>query len=218
MDLKTLRRIVRNPRTEPSVLEEALQINRTEFQAYAVYAALAVHPRATDSVREALLPQLFWRDLAMVIASPHVPDRVRNSAIPILRKRMDRATFGEWKAFARMCPPRLVGWVLKLADPEVFRCLLDNPRLSSDGLVQIIHAPDMTPAMSVEIGNHDRWRNLRKVRLALVYGARTDLTTALLAMKGLLKQDLEEIRKTETLRPLIRRTAEELLRRTSSTK
>jgi len=213
VELKEMRRLVLNPSTPGPVLEEIYELNRKEKHAHAVWVALSLHPRCPESLRELIFPHLFWRDLLKVMDCPAVVERAKQKALRLLRQRMERAAAGEWKALARVCPPKLFSWVMKQDQPGLFSVLLDNPRMTESALVQLIHSPAMQADFSIMIANHRLWQNRRSVRTALVYCKKTDLTTALISLKQMTKPELAAIEKTLSLHPLIRHSASALLSR-----
>ncbi len=211
MELKEMRRMVLNPSTPEPILEEIYELNRKEKHAHAIWVALSLHPRCSETLRELIFPHLFWRDLLKVVDCPAVTERTKQKALRLLKQRMEKAAVGEWKALARVCPPKLFSWVMKQNQPELFSVLLDNSRMTENALVQLIHSPAMQAEFSIMIADHRLWQNRRSVRIALIYCKKTDLTTALISLKKVTKPELMAIEKTLSLHPLIRRTASALL-------
>ena len=207
-----MRRLVLNPATPAALLEEIFEKNRQETHAHAIWAGLSVHPKIPEQLREWVFPHLFWRDLLKVLDTPAVPERAKNTAIQLMKRRMERAATGEWKAFARTCPPKLFSWVMKQDQEGLFPVLLENPRITEPVLVRLIHSPEMKAEYSVQILDSQLWRNRRSVRKALVFSKKSDLTTALVSMKGMTRSELEEVAATFSLRPLILMSAKALIR------
>lgn len=212
MELKEMRRLVLNPATSASILEEIFEQNRQETHAHAVWVGLSIHPRFPEAIRQLVFPHLFWRDLLKVLDSPCVPERAKQKAIQLLQRRMERATAGEWKAFARACSPKLFPWVMKQDMPGLFSVLLENPRMTESALVRLIHSPAMKPELSVQIVDSRIWRSRRSVRKAIVYGKNSDLTSALVSLKGMTRPELKEVVRTFSLHPLILMSAKALIR------
>lgn len=211
-----MRREVLNRTTTPQRLEEIYQLNRSRFHAHGIMVAIALHPRSPAALRESAIPGLFWRDLLKMIASPDVPERTRSQVVPILRKRVERISTGEWYTFAYLCPPRLFEWVLKRSDPRLLARLLENPRMTAEALMKLIHGPGMTPEMAVAIERSDKWFPRKAVRKSLIYCSRGNLTTSLSALRGLTRTELREVAAAGSLHPLIRKTAEAEIRRYES--
>lgn len=211
LKLSQLRRELLNRKTTPERLEELHQLNREQFRAHGISVGLALHPRSPSALREAVLPELFWRDLIKLIGSPDVPDRTRSAALPILRKRTERISLGEWQSLAAICPPRLFDWVLKRGDERIFTALLQNPRMTRDTLMKLVHGAAMSPSFAVAIERTPRWFTDQGIRKSLIYCAKGNLSTALSALRGLTRTDLSEIARTGSLHPLIQRTASVLL-------
>jgi len=211
VELREMRKLALNPATPTAILEEIFETNRQETHAHAIWVSLGIHPRTPESLREAVFPYLFWRDLLKVVDCPAVPERAKQKAMQLLQRRIERATSGEWKAFARACSPKLFSWVMKQDQPGLFAVLLENPRMTETALVRLIHSPAMKAEFSVQIVDNRLWQNRRLVRKALVYSKASDLTTALVSLKGLTKSELEDVAKTLSLRPLIRLSAKGIL-------
>lgn len=118
---------------------------------------------------------------------------------------------GEWRSLASICPPRLFDWVLKRGDERIFAALLQNPRMTRDTLMKLVHGPAMSPAFAVAVERNRRWFTDQGIRKCLIYCARGNLSTALSALRGLTRTDLSEIGRTPSLHPLVQRTASVLL-------
>lgn len=207
-----MRRLVLNPATSTTILEEIFEKNKKEIHAHGIWIGLAIHPRTPEELREAVFPHLFWRDLLKVLNCPAVPERAKRKAAQLLQRRMERAAIGEWKAFARTCTPKLFPWVMKQDKPELFGILLENPRMTEAVLVRLIHSPEMKPEYSVQIVDNRVWKNRRSIRKALIYSKKTDLTTALISLKDMTKPELKEVVGTFTLHPLILMSAKALIK------
>jgi len=197
--------------TTATKLEHIFELNKKEYQAHGILVALATHPRTPPHLRESILPHLFWRDLVKVMTTPQVPQRSRNACLPILRKRLDRAQMGEWRAFAGMCPPRLFNWILKRKNASLYEPLLNNPRMTEAGLMRLIHSSDASPDFSRAVQRHKKWRPRRAIQKSLIFCRNGDLSTSLSALRFMPRQDLQEIVNTGTLHRLVRLTAEKLL-------
>ncbi|NOY22168.1 MAG: hypothetical protein GXO70_01485 [Acidobacteria bacterium] len=210
--MKEMRRLVLNPSTSASILEEIFEKNRQETHAHAIWVGLSIHPRFPDTLRETIFPHLFWRDLLKVLDCPAVPERAKQKVMQLLQRRMERVAAGEWKAFARACSPKLFPWVMKQDQDGLFAVLLENPRMTETALVRLIHSPAMKPEFSVQIVDNRVWRKRRSVRKALVYSKKSDLTSALVSLKGMTKSELKEVEGTYTLHPLILMSARALIR------
>jgi len=194
-------------------LEEIYRLNRDQYHAHVVYVGIALHPRSPAYLREMVLPHLFWRDLLKVVGSPDVPQRMRAGALPVLRKRMERASLGEWRTFASLCPPRLFEWVLQRSDPELYAILLRNPRMTQERLMKLIHGQQMTRDLAVAIERNPRWFVRKPIRKSLIYCKKGNLSTALSALTGLTRTELDEIAASHSVHPLVRRTASKEIRK-----
>jgi hypothetical protein len=176
-----------------------------------VVAQVVLHPRCPRGLSLRLLPQLFWRQLADVAATPHVPAAVRVRAEASLQDQLRDLRLGERVALARVATPPLLQRLLAEGEPKVLQALLHNPRLKEDDLLAALRKADVSLALVEAVVSSSRWSGRYFVRLALAMQPRTPLGVAMLQLSSLVKRDLRRVVETRGLRPLVQVAAERLL-------
>ncbi|HEY5908097.1 MAG TPA: hypothetical protein VIZ31_08630 [Vicinamibacteria bacterium] len=181
-----------------------------------VVAQVVLNPRTPRGLSLRLLPQLFWRQLAEVAVTPHVPAAVRVKAEGSLKDQLRNLRLGERVALARIATPALIQALLEEAEPKVLAPLLDNPRLREEDLLAALRRPEAPAALIQAVAGSTRWSLRYFVRLELVLQARTPLPIAMLQLSSLVKRDLRRVAEARGLRPLVQVAAERLLGRDES--
>lgn len=173
---------------------------------------VVLHARCPRGLSLRLLPQLFWRQLAQVAATPHVPAAVRMKAEGSIKDQLRDLRLGERVALARIATPPVIQSLLAESEPKVLGALLDNPRMREADLLQALRRPDPRPALFEAVVASSRWAETYFVRLELVLQPRTPLPIAMLQLSSLVKRDLRRVAEGRGLRPLVQKAAERLLR------
>ena len=176
-----------------------------------VVAQVVLHPRSPRGLSLRLLPRLFWRQLADVAATPHVPAAVRVRAEASLQEQLRDLRLGERIALARVATPPLIQRLLGEGEAKVLEALLVNPRLREDNLLVALRRAEVTLALIGAIAASSRWSERYFVRLALVLQPKTPLGVAMLQLSSLVKGDLRRVALARGLRPLVQVAAERLL-------
>ena len=153
-------------------------------------AQVVLHARCPRGLSLRLLPQLFWKQLADVAATPHVPAAVRVKAEGSLKDQLRDLRLGEKVALARIATPPLIQALLAESEPKVLGALLDNPRMREADLLQALRRPDVSPSLIAAVADSPRWAEKYFVRLELVLQPRTPLPIAMLQLSSLVKRDL----------------------------
>lgn len=174
-------------------------------------AQVVLHARCPRGLSLRLLPQLYWKQLADVAATPHVPAAVRVKAEGSLKDLLRDLRLGEKVALARIATPPLIQALLAESAPKVLGGLLDNPRMREADLLQALRRPDVSPSLIAAVADSPRWAEKYFVRLELVLQPRTPLPIAMLQLSSLVKRDLVRVKEARGLRPLIQVAAERLL-------
>ena len=177
----------------------------------AVVAQVVLHPRSPRGLSLRLLPQLYWRQLADVARTPHVPAAVRVRAEASLQDQLRDLRLGEKVALARVATPPLIQRLLVEGDPKVLQALLQNPRLKEDDLLVSLRQADVSMALVDAVVASSRWGERYFVRLELALQPKTPLGVAMLQLSSLVKRDLERVARARGLRPLVQVAAERLL-------
>lgn len=98
-------------------------------------------------------------------------------------------------------------------NPAVVRNLLENPRVTERDVVRIAAMRPTTAAVLNEVHRHPRWIGAYRVKKALVFNPYSPADIALALLVHLLRQDLYEAARTETLHTTVRDAARDLLAR-----
>ena len=176
-----------------------------------VVAQVVLHPRSPRGLSLRLLPQLFWRQLADVARTPHVPAAVRVRAESSLQDQLRDLRLGERVALARVATPPLIQRMLVEGEAKVLPALLLNPRLREDDLLVALRKADVPLGLVLAVFASARWSERYFVRLALVLQPKTPLPVAMLQLSSLVKRDLRRVLEAGGLRPLVQVAAGRLL-------
>ncbi|MCK6526067.1 hypothetical protein L6R50_00385 [Myxococcota bacterium] len=98
-------------------------------------------------------------------------------------------------------------------NPAVVRNLLENPRVTERDVVRIAAMRPTTSAVLNEVHRHPRWIGAYRVKKALVFNPYSPADIALSLLVHLLRQDLYQAARAETLHASVRDAARDLLAR-----
>jgi hypothetical protein len=172
-----------------------------------VLGKLVLNPNAPRALSLRLLPSLYWRDLADVAASPHVPGAVRVRSEAILKEMLPDLRLGERVTLAKIATPPVLRLMLADPGPKVARAALINPRLREEDLLLALRQPAVPRALIEAAVSSPRWSECYGVRLALALQPQTPLPLALLQLSSLTRRDLLRVAETPGLRPLVQAAA-----------
>jgi hypothetical protein len=178
-----------------------------------ILARVVLHPRAPRALSLRLVQALFWRDLADVAATPHVPAAVRVRAEGSLKEMLRDMRLGDRVTLAKVATPALLPLLLVDTDRKVTEGALINHRLREEDLVAALRTAEVPLALLDSVAASKHWSEVYGVRLALVLQPRTPLPVALLQISSLVKRDLVRVAETSGLRPLLREAAQAVLER-----
>jgi hypothetical protein len=181
-----------------------------------ILARVVLHPRAPRALSLRLVSSLFWRDLADVAATPHVPAAVRVRAEAALKELLDDMRLGDRVTLAKVATPALLPRLLVDGDRKVTEAALINPRLREEDVLHALRLPDVPLALLDAVVASPKWAEVYGVRLALVLQPRTPLSIALLQISSLVKRDLVRVSGATGLRPLLQASARAVLERQSA--
>lgn len=198
-------------RALPVAFLEVVGTTRPWCDRLAAVALVVLHAKCPRGLSLRLLPQLFWKQLADVAATPHVPAAVRVKAEGSLKDQLRDLRLGERVALARIATPPVIQALLAESAPKVLGALLDNPRMREADLIQALRRPDASPSLISAVAASSRWAKAYFVRLELVLQPRTPLPVAMLQLSSLVKRDLVRVKEASGLRPLVQAAAERLL-------
>ncbi len=140
-----------------------------------------------------LIATLPWTSLLALAQNPRSAPMVRRHAEKKLLGHLPIMTLGEKVALARRVHRPLLPTLLAHADGTVLSALLDNPRLTENDVLVMLHTVRAPATFYRELARHRRWGLTYGVRRALVECDRTPLPIALAALVQLRKGDLVEI-------------------------
>jgi hypothetical protein len=196
----------------PFAVLEAVAASPPWSERPVVLGAIVRNPRTRRSLAMRLLPNLYWRDVAEVAASPPLHGALRVRAEAILAEKLEEMRLGERVALARVATPRVLRLLLKDPDPKVLEACLPNPRLTEEELLMAIRLDSVPVGLLESAAASYRWGENYAVRLALVLQTRTPLPVALAQITSLLKSDLLRVSETSGLTPLVQAAALRVLR------
>ena len=203
--------LLRNRRATAEVLRQVHEGRRFR-RSPQVQAALVCHPRTPRALAMNLVPYLNWRDLAQVGNHALAPAPVRRSALRYLGQRFDEMALGEQTHLARTAGRAVLSEIIRRASAEVVHALLHNPHLTEDDLVALC-SQHATPPDILEMVARDRgWIRRYRVRQALVHHESAPLAVVLGLLTGLLSTELEELARRPDRPPVVRLTAQRILR------
>ncbi len=178
-----------------------------------VLARVVLNPRAPRVLSQQLVAALYWRDLAEVAATPRIVAAVRARAESLLRDGLADMRLGDRVTLARLATPALLPQLLADGERQVAEAALLNARLREEDLTTALRREDVRPALVEAVAASQRWRSSYAVQLALVLQPRTKLAFALPRVLALVPRDLRRVAFDETLPPLVRAAALEVLER-----
>ena len=122
-------------------------------------------------------------------------------------------TLGERKALARRPDRAMFDKLLSDPHPDVIFRLLANPRLTEDDVVRIAARRPTEAAVLVQVASTPRWVRSRRVRMALVCNPSCPEHIAARLTSLFLRSELEEVRNSPGVSPLVRQLCIEHLAR-----
>jgi hypothetical protein len=196
----------------PHITQELLQSIHERFsKSYRIQFGIANCPKTPYPLAMRLIQTLFWNDLVKISENFRLFPPLRRTAENYLRDKISGLTVGEKKTLARTAPRSLIGQLKTETEPAVFECLLQNPRLIEEDLLQVLHH-ELTPGAILEkIAANRQWTARYPVRLALARSAKIPLRIRLSLLSKLHKSDLEHLAKDDQNPDLVRMAAERIL-------
>ena len=106
---------------------------------------IAQHPKAPAHLRARLLGRLPWRALAAIAHDASAHPQARAQSVERLLQSWPMLSLGERRSLALAAPPPLWRLAWKSPDHGVIERLLQNPRVSLEGLLRLVQAPLSAP-------------------------------------------------------------------------
>jgi hypothetical protein len=176
-----------------------------------ILTAVITSPRAEKGLCLRLIPQLPWRSLATVAATPWLLSVLRLRAEARLVELLLELKLGERIALARLATRALLTRLIEDPDARVVEASLLNPRLTTDELLVAVGRDTASRQLLESCAASTRWRDVYALRLGLVLQPRTPLALALGQISSLTRRDLLRVTRAAALAPLVRRAAEHVL-------
>lgn len=210
LELREAMQILHNPYVTSELIEE-LAINRRLLTSYEMRRTIARHPRTAETSALRFVPGLYWRDLMELGLDVRVRPRVRRAADKYLLQRLPGLAAGEKIALARRAGTTILAQLRQDPDERVIAALLENPRLTEEGILPLAADHGARPQALDQVGAHERWRMRSRVRIALSLNPQTPLRVQQTILPGLRRHDLEQVLATPDLSSVVHRWAEQLL-------
>ena len=191
----------------PVAFLEALASTSPWSERPRVLGGICLNPKAPRALAQRLLPGLYWRDLAVAVASPRVDGGVRARAEALLKERLPELRLGEKITLARLATAGVLRPLLQEPDPRILEAALQNPRLSESALSGMVQSGEASRPLLEAVAAAPRWRASYAVRLALVLQPRTPMGIALAQLTSLEGHDLRQIAAHPGLRPIVQAAA-----------
>jgi hypothetical protein len=203
-------------RAVPAAFLEEVASARPWSERPRVLARVVLSPRAPKALSLRLVSGLYWRDLAEVASTPHLPAAARSRAESLLRDGLGEMRLGDRITLARLATPALLPALLADSEQQVVESALLNPRLREEDLVVALRREDVKVVLVEATASSSRWAANYAVRLTLVLQPRTPLPVALQQISSLVPRDLRRVAGEGGLRPLLRAAAQEVLARANT--
>lgn len=200
--------LLRNHRATPAMLKRiAGAAGWTGTRA--VRKALVRHPQVTPALAAALLPALYWKDLAETCSVPGVPAPVRHAAESLLRLRVRELTLGERVALARLASRGLIPELAADHEAPVLTALLSNPLLLEAEAKALAARPGPRTFLA-DFAGHPRWERNATVMTVLAGNAATPISVALGLVARLDRRFRHRLSRNDKVPRIVRVAAERL--------
>ena len=203
-------------RALPEAAIRSIARDRRWMRVYAVKLGVARHPRASHGLARTLLGGLHWRDLAALLADPHVTAPVRLDAERLLAAQVGELTLGENVALARKAGPAVIAALREHRDVAVVRALLGNPRFGERDALAIAESRNATPQALAALAAHREWSTRPAVRAALLANVGTPIPAALKLVEKIAALELTWVAENIDMPRIVRVAAERRMERQQS--
>jgi hypothetical protein len=159
---------------------------------HAVRRALAAHARTPRAEALALIPTLFWRDLAWISSEARVPPQVRRAADREILRRLPGLALSEKTEIASLAGRGVVAALRTETEPALLHAILRN-RFTTEADVVSIAVRSRDGALLEEIGADAAWGRRIGVRAALALNPATPLSQLRLLLPEIPLEDLRTL-------------------------
>ena len=129
----------------PARIRELLG-DRDARRLHVVRRVLAAHPKTPRADALALVPTLFWRDLAWISSEARAHPAIRRAADQEILRRLPGLAMSERRAIAGLAGRGVIGALRRELDASVLRALLEN-RLTVEADVVYIAGMSRDPGL-----------------------------------------------------------------------
>lgn len=203
-------KVLNRPDLPAEVLQELLA-DRTARKYHTVRRALAGHPKTPRRDALSLVSTLYWRDLAFLSADARVHPEVRRAADRDLARRLPEMALAERVDVAKSAGRGMLQLLRFDPDSRVFQAVLDNRLATESDLIQVAARLETPPASLESLAAHPRWGARPGLRSALLRNPRLPVPVALSLLSRATAADLDGIRESTRISPLVKACAERVL-------
>mgnify|MGYP001153412448 CR=1 FL=1 len=136
---------------------------------------------------------------------------LKKGEIEITDVKMDYIPLGVKRSLAKKMDILLLRRMVFEKDPIVIKHLLSNPLITEKDVLKISSIRPTTHGVIKTIYSSDKWINYYAVKEAIIKNPYTPFRIALVLLFYMQKQELESIKKDETLHPEIRYEANKMI-------
>jgi len=178
---------------------------------HAVRRCLAAHPATPRTEALALIPTLFWRDLAWISTEARAHPAIRRAADREILKRLPGLAISERQELAGCAGRGVIAALRQDAEPRLARALMRN-RMATEADVVAIAIRTRSPELLEEIARDFAWGRRWAVRaaIALNRSAPAELVGELIAAIPI--DDVRELARDAARPDALRRRARAELR------
>jgi hypothetical protein len=159
---------------------------------HVVRRALAAHPRTPRTDALALIPTLYWKDLAWISSDARAHPEVRRAADAELLRRLPGLAMAEKVEVARSGGRGMIATLRRSGEPPVVRALMRN-RFTVEGDVVYMGLSARDPESLEAIAGDPSWSCRAAVRAAVARNRWAPLALSTRLLPGIPLADLREI-------------------------
>ena len=157
--------------------------------------------------------QMGYERVTRLLSSPP-PKKRRYSEYDFVEGQgLDHITSGEKRSLAKGIKKDTLDRLVYDPDPHVINNLLNNPRITERDVLKIASKRPTAGEVLLEVFNNKKWIERYSIKRALVKNPYTPTRVSLGLVNFMLAQDLKEISKDGTIHEVIRKAADDLLKR-----